>query len=143
MKYTILPPQEIPKGLTAYHPPENLLDHALGFESINGTASVKRNKKKSLKTKVVAEIIKDKQLALTEKIEAFVPPLPISLFFTRKFNYLKLESICSQNSDFDGDPLGIILSGPHTFKSEPMIKTDSAIRKPCYRHIGESEIRIY
>lgn len=142
MKYTILPPQEAPRGLTAYAPPEDLLAHELGFYASNHKPSTKAKVRKVPEVKVVvlAPVVPAPVL-VTEVI-----PTPFSLPIALKNAYKRFEEIeiiviRPINADFDGGALG--LSTKLDWPPADLKPYGLPTRRLPIRSIGEAESRLY
>lgn len=145
MKYTIIPPQEIPRGLTAYSPPENLLAHELGFYATNYKRPTKAKVHKVPEVKVVA-------LAPVVPVPVLVTEVilkPFSLSVALKNAYKHFEEIGAMvtrpvNADFDGDAIGVLpMLKSFSIDEEESMPVTAFFQSQTNRSVGEAEMRLY
>lgn len=147
MKYTLLPPQESPRGLTAYAPPEDLLAHELGFYAVNNESAYKRKLRTAAKVKataitpVVAPVV---PIAPVPETVVEVIPTLFSLPAVLKNVYQRFEKIeitvtRPVNADFDGDAIGVL----PLFDDEEAMPVTAFFRTQANRSVGEAELRAY
>ena len=149
MKFTIIPPQEAPRGLTAYAHPDDLLAHAMGFYAVDAPSAYKRKLAKTPKVKV--ELLTPEvtvPMLVAEIIPTPVSPSVLTMELPKHIQQITVKVVRHQNSDFDGDALAYFSSlellSPRGHVSDVDGRPfNLPIRRQAIRSIGETKSRLY